>query len=170
VAWGFGFVRAEGRTPTTASVRTQCVTLPAISSSRSVRGPNAENAGLAGSPDRGGGRRGLDQPPSIAHCHKARVDLNLGQRSHTRTLMRPQSSRYTPRCPSVVLWTPCSGVEWRVFEPTIRGWRGDAQAACEPGGGGCGGVPVHPARLHTHRTSPAQTLLTILARHAEPNV
>jgi hypothetical protein len=21
---------------------------------------------------------------------------------------------------SVVLWTPCSGVEWRVFEPTIR--------------------------------------------------
>jgi hypothetical protein len=24
----------------------------------------------------------------------------------------PQNSRYTPRCPSVVLWTPCSGVEW----------------------------------------------------------
>jgi hypothetical protein len=22
-----------------------------------------------------------------------------------------------------VLWTPCSGVEWRVFEPTIRVWR-----------------------------------------------
>jgi hypothetical protein len=39
------------------------------------------------------------------------------------------------------------------------------QAACEPGGGGCGGVPVHPARLHTHRTSPAQALLTILAGH-----
>ena len=35
----------------------------------------------------------------------------------------PQSSRCTPRCPSVVLWTPCSGVEWRVFEPTIRVWR-----------------------------------------------
>ena len=35
----------------------------------------------------------------------------------------PQDSRYTPRCPSVVLWTPCSGVEWRVFEPTIRVWR-----------------------------------------------
>jgi hypothetical protein len=32
----------------------------------------------------------------------------------------PQNSRYTPRCPSVVLWTLCSGVEWRVFEPTIR--------------------------------------------------
>ena len=22
-----------------------------------------------------------------------------------------------------MLWTPCSGVEWRVFEPTIRVWR-----------------------------------------------
>jgi hypothetical protein len=37
----------------------------------------------------------------------------------------------------------------------------DVQAACEPGGGGCGGVPDHPARLHTHRTSPVQALLTI---------
>jgi hypothetical protein len=36
------------------------------------------------------------------------------------------------------------------------------QAACEPGVGGCGGVPVHPARIHTHRTSPAQALLTSL--------
>jgi hypothetical protein len=55
------------------------------------------------------------------------------------------------------------GVEWRVFEPTIKaGKRHDAQAACEPGCRGCGGVPVHPARLHTHRTSPAQALLTIL--------
>jgi hypothetical protein len=35
----------------------------------------------------------------------------------------PQNSRYTPRCLSVVLWTPCSGVWWRVFEPTIRVWR-----------------------------------------------
>ena len=35
----------------------------------------------------------------------------------------PQNSRNTPRCSSVVLWTPCSGVEWRVFEPTIRVWR-----------------------------------------------
>jgi hypothetical protein len=82
----------------------------------------------------------------------------------------PQSSRYTPRCPSVVLWTPCSGVGWRVFEPAVTvGKRHDAQAACEPGRGGCGGVPVHPLRLHAHRTSPAQALLTILARHAEPN-
>jgi hypothetical protein len=40
--------------------------------------------------------------------------------------------------------------------------RHDARAACEPGDVGCGGVPVHPARLHSHRTSPAQALLTIL--------
>ena len=26
-------------------------------------------------------------------------------------------------------------------------------------------MPVHPARLHAHRTSPAQPLLTILAGH-----
>jgi hypothetical protein len=44
----------------------------------------------------------------------------------------------------------------------IRLWGHDVQAACEPGGGGYGGVPVHPARLDTHRTSPAQALLTIL--------
>jgi hypothetical protein len=30
------------------------------------------------------------------------------------------------RCPSVVLWPPCSGVEWRVLEPTIRVWRSDS--------------------------------------------
>jgi hypothetical protein len=45
--------------------------------------------------------------------------------------------------------------------------RRDTQAACEPGRGGCAGVPVHPARLHTHRTSPAQALVTILAGHAQ---
>jgi hypothetical protein len=44
--------------------------------------------------------------------------------------------------------------------------RHDRQAACEPGGGGCWGVPDHLARLHTHRTFPAQALLTILMRHA----
>jgi hypothetical protein len=52
--------------------------------------------------------------------------------------------------------------DWGVFEPAIKGKRHDGQAACEPGAGGCGGVPVHPARLHTHRTSPAQALLTTL--------
>ena len=46
--------------------------------------------------------------------------------------------------------------------PSRAGKRHDAQAACEPGGRGCGGVPVHPLRLHTHRTSPAQALLTML--------
>jgi hypothetical protein len=80
----------------------------------------------------------------------------------------PQNSRFTPRCLSVVLWTPCSGVGWGVFEPSIRVWRSGnkEQAACEPGGGGRGGVPVHPARPRSHRTSPAQALLTILSGHA----
>ena len=69
-----------------------------------------------------------------------------------------------------MLWTPCSGVKWRVFEPTIRVWRcgttrkQPANLAVE----GCGLVPVHPLRLHTHRTSPAQALLTTLTRHADP--
>ena len=64
----------------------------------------------------------------------------------------PQSSRYTARCPSIVLCTPCSGVEWRVIEPAQclgLGKRHDGQAACEPGGGEYGGVPDHPPRLHT---------------------
>jgi hypothetical protein len=42
---------------------------------------------------------------------------------------------------------------------TGAGKRHDAQAGCEPGVESCGGLPVHPARLHTHRTSPAQALL-----------
>jgi hypothetical protein len=51
---------------------------------------------------------------------------------------------------------------WSVFEPALRSSGNDVQAACEPGGGECGGVPVHPPRLNTHRTSPAQALLTML--------
>jgi hypothetical protein len=43
--------------------------------------------------------------------------------AHPPTPAHPQISTHTPRCPCVVLWTPCSGVEWRVFEPTIRVWR-----------------------------------------------
>jgi hypothetical protein len=58
------------------------------------------------------------------------------------------------------------GVGW--FEPTGLEKRLDAQAAYEPGGGGCGGVPVHPLRLHTHRTSPAQALSTILTSMLNP--
>jgi hypothetical protein len=46
--------------------------------------------------------------------------------------------------------------------PSRAGKRHDVQAACEPGGRGCGGVPDHPPRLPTHRTSPAQALLTTL--------
>jgi hypothetical protein len=41
----------------------------------------------------------------------------------------PQNSRFTPRCPSVVLWTPCSGVEWAVFEPA-SGF-GEAATTCK---------------------------------------
>jgi hypothetical protein len=58
---------------------------------------------------------------SLPHCTARKaVDLNkqLGQFSPA-----PSEQHYTPRCPSVVLWPPCSGVEWRVFEPTIRVWR-----------------------------------------------
>jgi hypothetical protein len=57
-----------------------------------------------------------------------------------------------------------------VFEPAVKRKRHDVQA-CEPGRRGCGEVPVHPARLPTHRTSPDQALLTtLIARHAEPHV
>ena len=49
-----------------------------------------------------------------------------------------------------------------------QGKRHDVQAACEPGGRGRRGVPVHPTRLQTHRTSPAQALLTILIETLNP--
>jgi hypothetical protein len=110
-----------------------------------------------------------------SHLHCARRPRRFwhttGALSPTRSEQtHPQNSRFTPRCPFVVLWTPCSGVECVRTDHQGSEKRHDVQAACEPGGGGCGGVPVHPARLHTHRTSPAQALLTILMRHAEPNV
>jgi len=82
-----------------------------------------------------------------------------------------QNSRYLQDVPPsccgrrVAVWSGACRTDHQGLEK-----RHGAQAACEPGGGGCGGVPVHPARLHTHRTSPAQALLTILMRHAEPNV
>jgi hypothetical protein len=57
-----------------------------------------------------------------------------------------------------------------VFEPASGfGEAHDVQAACEPGGGGRGGVPVHSPRLHTHRTSPAQALLTTLFEASPPS-
>ena len=93
-------------------------------------------------------------------ARRVRGSTHNWESSPTRTLRaaHPQNSSNTPRCPSVVLWTPCSGVEWGVFErpSTGAGKRHDAQAACEPGVRGRGGVPVHPTRLQTHRTSPAQ--------------
>jgi hypothetical protein len=56
---------------------------------------------------------------------------------------------------------PCSGVEW-VTEPHQGLGSRHGQAACEPGGGECGGVPVYPARLHSHRTSPAHALFKMI--------
>jgi hypothetical protein len=51
----------------------------------------------------------------------------------------------------------------------VRRSGNDVQAACEPEGGGCGGVPVHSPRLHTHRTSPAQALLTTSIEASPPS-
>ena len=69
-----------------------------------------------------------------------RVSTHNWESSPTRTLRaaHPQNNSNTPRCPSVVLWTPCSGVDWGV-RPDHQGLekRHDVQAACEPGGGGC---------------------------------
>jgi hypothetical protein len=67
-----------------------------------------------------------------------RVSTHNWESSPTRTLRaaHPQNNSNTPRCPSVVLWTPCSGVEWGVFEPAVNGVRGSGTtrlAACEPG-------------------------------------
>jgi hypothetical protein len=45
----------------------------------------------------------------------------LGQLSHTPAPSEQQV--HSKVSLSVVLWTPCSGVEWGVFEPTIRVWR-----------------------------------------------
>jgi hypothetical protein len=87
-----------------------------------------------------------------------------GKLSHTRTLRadRPSEQQVHSKVSLRRAVDAVSGVEWGAFEPAIKGKRHDGQAACEPGAGGCGGVPVHPVRLHTHRTSPAQALLTTL--------
>jgi hypothetical protein len=62
------------------------------------------------------------------HCSEVCATPATGRLSHTRT-HRPG----TPRCPSVVLWTPCSGVGWRVVRTghqraaprasSLRTWR-----------------------------------------------
>jgi hypothetical protein len=53
---------------------------------------------------------------------KAYTLLRLGQRSEL-THSEPSEQQVHTKVPSVVLWTPCSGVEWRVFELTIKVWR-----------------------------------------------
>jgi hypothetical protein len=118
---------------------------------------------------RGGiGRRAVHRCDSHLYCVERAARCPQTGAAHTPSpseQTHPQSSRCTPRCPSVVLWTPCSGCGVaRVFEPASR--VGSGKAACEPGRRGCGGVPLHPARLPTHRTSPAQALLTSLARRS----
>jgi hypothetical protein len=56
-------------------------------------------------------------------ARRVRVSTHNWESSPTRTLRaaHPQNNSNTPRRPSVVLWTPCSGVEWRVFEPAVNG-------------------------------------------------
>jgi hypothetical protein len=75
-------------------------------------------------------------------------------RTPTPTTAHPQSSRCVP--------ISCCGVACVRADHQGLEKQHDVQAACEPGGGGCGGVPVHPLQLRTHRTSLAQALLTIL--------
>jgi hypothetical protein len=75
----------------------------------------------------------------------------------------PQNSRFTPRCPTVVLWTPCSGVEWRVFEPTIRVWR-SGKTGKQPANLAVEAAEESQSILpdYTATVRPAQALLTIL--------
>ena len=65
----------------------------------------------------------ITAPPRLRMEPPSASDGKVSQRGSSLTHPHPQNSRCTPRCPSVVLWTPFSGVEWRVFEPTIRVWR-----------------------------------------------
>jgi hypothetical protein len=54
---------------------------------------------------------------------KTKAELQIYSSGWTCTDRPPQNSRYTPRCPSVVLWTPCSGCGVACVRPTIRVWR-----------------------------------------------
>jgi hypothetical protein len=105
-------------------------------------------------------------PPTCAHerCESC-VDYNWGT-----ALTDPHPRQPTLRSAGSLQGVPpsCCGRRVAVWRggrsnrPSRAGKRHDAQAACEPGGGECGGIPDHPPRLHAHRTSPAQALLTIL--------
>jgi hypothetical protein len=70
-----------------------------------------------------------------------------------------------------VLWTPCSGVEWRVFEPAIR-VRRSGTTCTQPLNLAVEGAAESLSILpdYTPTVRPAQALLTILMRHAEPTV
>jgi hypothetical protein len=60
----------------------------------------------------------------------------------------PQSSRYTARCPFIVLCTPCSGVEWGVIEPALSVW-----------GRGSGTTGKQPANLAVESTEESLSIL-----------
>jgi hypothetical protein len=60
----------------------------------------------------------------------------------------PQSSRYTARCPFIVLCTPCSGVEWGVIEPALSVW-----------GRGSGTTGKQPANLAVESTEESLAIL-----------
>jgi hypothetical protein len=47
----------------------------------------------------------------IARCVRVSTDNLESSLTRTLTAAHPQSSSNTPRCPSVVLWPPCSGLE-----------------------------------------------------------
>ena len=78
-----------------------------------------------------------------------------------------RAGRNAPRCPCVAPWTPCSGGEWDEWQPVGR-WQA-VWAACEPGGGGRGGVPVHPARSTPAVRPPPNRRGPSRLGHAEPN-
>jgi hypothetical protein len=105
---------------------------------------------------------------SHLHCARHCVQVQTTGVAHTPSAPSEQTHLRTA---GTLQGVPPSWCERRVAVSSgvgsIRrskgsGKRHDVQAACEPGGGGCGGVPIHHPRLHTHRTSPAQALLTML--------
>ena len=116
----------------------------------------------------------LRLPRSLRTHDTVLAPARLARVSHQNTTgpVHPhlQNSRCTPRCPSVVLWTPCSGVEWRVFEPTIRVWRSGTTRK-QPVNLGFEAAEESLSILpdYTPTVRPPPKLLTILARHAEPN-
>ena len=66
-----------------------------------------------------------EAPPCTAvtptsNCALKEFDALTKPESSLITPAPCQNSRCTPRCPSVVLWTPCSGVEWVRSNRTSR--------------------------------------------------